>query len=147
MRRRIIFLVCLVTGFQVSTSAQELLARISINSARLSNQSDKKAMQTLQNALNTFLNNRKWTGETFETNEKIECNFLLNISEVGDGNVYKAALTVQAARPIYNSSYVSPLMNFIDESVAFHYVEYQPIDFNENRVSGSDPEFSNITAL
>src|SRR5215471_8535985 len=147
MRRRIILFICLIACLHSSLLAQELEARISINTSRLSLQSDKKAFQTLQSALNTFLNNRKWTNESFETNEKIQCNFLLNVSEADDGNIYKAALTVQAARPIFNSSYESPLINFIDEAVAFHYVEYQPIDFNENRVSGTDPLASNLTAL
>jgi len=147
MRNSIILVICLLTGVSMSLTAQELQARISINTSRLSSQSDKKAFQTLQQALNNFLNNRKWTNETFETNEKIVCNFLLNISEADDGNIYKASLTVQAARPIYNASYQSPLINFLDEAVIFHYVEYQPVDFNENRVSGTDPLASNLTAL
>src|SRR6266852_2494323 len=103
MCNRIIFLVCLVAGLEGPAASQELQARISINTSRLSSQSDKKAFQTLQSALNTFLNNRKWTTEAFQANEKIVCNFLLNISEADDGNIYKAALTIQAARPVFNA--------------------------------------------
>jgi Domain of unknown function (DUF4835) len=127
--------------------AQELQAKITVNASRISSQIDKKVFQTLQNTLNTFLNNRKWTGETFQNNEKIVCNFLLNISEVSSDNVYKASLTIQAARPVYNSGYDSPLINFIDDAVIFRYVEYQPVEFNENRVSGADPLASNLTAV
>jgi hypothetical protein len=54
---------------------------------------------------------------------------------------------VQAARPIYNSTYESPLINFQDENVIFRYVEFQPIEFNENRVSGSDGLTSNLSAI
>ena len=61
-------------------------------------------------------------------------------------NVYKASLTVQAARPIYNSSYVSALINYMDADLTFRYAEYQPIEFNENRVQGSDALASNLTA-
>jgi hypothetical protein len=125
---------------------QELQARITINASRVSSQVDKKIFQTLQNALNNFLNNRKWTKETYGQQEKINCNFLLNIAE-GTDNIYKAALIVQAGRPIFNSTYESPLINFQDENVAFRYVEYQPIDFNENRVSGSDGLAANLTAI
>ena len=134
-------------GIFHAVSAQELQAKISVNSARVGSQVDKKVFQTLQNALNTFLNSRKWTGETFQPNEKITCNFLLNILEASADNVYKAALTVQAARPVFNSSYDSPLVNFIDDGVVFRYVEFQPIEFNENRVAGSDPLVSNLTAV
>jgi hypothetical protein len=137
-----------IASFSVSLlHAQELQAKINVNASRISSQIDKKVFQTLQNALNTFLNNRKWTGETFQANEKIVCNFLLNIAEASSDNVYKASLTVQAARPVYNSSYDSPLVNFIDDAVTFRYVEFQPIEFNESRVSGSDPLVSNLTAV
>ncbi len=129
------------------STAQELQARISVNASRISSQTDKKVFQTLQGALNTFLNNRKWTGETFQPNEKVVCNFLLNISEVSSDNVYKASLTIQAARPVFNSSYNSPLVNFIDDAIVFKYVEYQPVEFSENRVSGSDPLVANLTAV
>jgi hypothetical protein len=129
----------------IASQAQELVARISVNASRVNSEVDKKVFQTLQSSLQTFLNNRKWTDETFQQNEKIACNFLLNIVE-GDNNVYKATLTVQAARPVFNTSYESPLINFQDESFTFKYIEYQPIEFNENRVSGSDGLVSNLSA-
>lgn len=129
----------------ITCSAQELQARLTINANQVSSQTDKKIFQSLQAALNTFLNNRKWTEDAFQVNEKINCNFLLTITKA-DNNVYSGALTVQAARPVYNSTYVSPLINFQDEAIAFRYVEYQPIEFNENRVSGSDGLASNLSA-
>ena len=125
--------------------AQELQARITINANLVNSQTDKKVFQTLQTALTNFLNNRKWTNETFQPNEKIVCNFLINIKE-GSNNIYKAAMVVQAARPVYNSSYETPLINFQDEDLIFKYVEFQPVEFNENRVAGSDPLASNLTA-
>lgn len=146
-KRFIILLLAGVFSLTVRLRAQELQAKINVNASRVGSQTDKKVFQTLQNALNTFLNNRKWTGETFQANEKVVCNFLLNIAEVSTDNVYKASLTVQAARPVYNSTYDSPLVNFIDDAVVFRYVEFQPVEFNENRVSGSDPLVSNLTAL
>ena len=127
-------------------NAQELQARITINASRVGSQTDKKVFQTLQTALNNFLNARKWTKETFLPNERIVCNFLLNITQA-DNNVFQSSLTIQAARPVYNSSYETPLINFIDENVSFRYVEYQPLEFNENRVSGTDPVASNLTAV
>ena len=107
---------------------------------------DHKLFQTLQGALFNFLNNRKWSNESFQNNEKISCNFLINISSAGDNNTYQANLTVQAGRPVFNSSYQSPLINYNDESFTFRYVEYQPLDFNENRVQGSEPYAANLTA-
>lgn len=146
--RKLLFLLgflLLTAGF--AGRAQELQARVSINASRISSQTDRKVFQTLQTALNNLLNTRKWTNETFQANEKINCNFLLNIGEQASGNIYKATLTVQASRPVYNTSYETPLINYMDEMVAFKYVEYQPIEFNENRVAGADPLASNLSAV
>jgi hypothetical protein len=54
---------------------------------------------------------------------------------------------VQAARPVFNSSYLSPLINFKDDNVIFKYAEFQILEFNDNRVSGSDALVSNLTAV
>ena len=141
-----ILLILTVALLPILGQAQELNARVSINASRISSQTDKKVFSTLQNTITTFLNSRKWTNETFQANEKINCNFLLDIGEAQPGNIYKAVITVQAARPVFNSTYETPLINFRDEVVAFRYVEFQPFEFNDNRVAGSDPLVSNLSA-
>ena len=146
MHKRILILTGLISSMLVA-NAQELQARISVLSNKISSQVDKKVFQTLQSGLNNFINNRKWTGDNYQANEKINCSFLLTLDkELGD-NAYSATLTVQAARPIYNTTYESPLINFQDPYVTFRYVEFQPIDFNENRIQGSDPEVANLPAI
>ena len=136
-----------VLFFFAATNAQELNARITINTSRISSTVNKNVFNTLQTALMNFLNNRKWTTDNFLPNEKIDCNFILNLDAGTDANVYTAALTIQAARPVYNSSYISPIINFQDENIQFKYVEFQQLDFNETRVSGSDANISNLTAV
>lgn len=131
----------------MSVKAQELQAKVVVMANQVSSQVDRKIFTTLQNALNNFLNNRKWSRDTYQQNEKIACNFLINILDARDGNVFQATLTIQAARPVYNAAYVSPLVNFIDENLLFRYVEFQQLEFNENRVSGNDPLVSNLTAV
>ena len=131
----------------VSLRAQELQSRITVLSDKISSQIDKKVFKTLQAALVNFVNNRKWTNEAYQTNEKINCSFLITLDqEIGD-NSYKATLTVQAARPIYNTTYESPIINVQDANMSFRYVEFQPIEFNENRVQGSDAMTANLTAM
>lgn len=142
-----IFLVVVIAAIAGSVHAQELQARLTVMHEQVSTKVDKKIFQTLQTALNNFLNNRKWTNDAFQTSEKIQCNFLLNITTALDNNTYKAILTVQAARPIYNTSYDSPLINYADDQITFRYQEFQPIEFNENRVQGTDPVASNLTAI
>jgi hypothetical protein len=148
MHKKILFISVLHILYMTGT-AQEIQARITVNvnKDQVSTGIDRKIFQTLQSALTNFINNRKWTSDAFQPAEKIQCNFLLNINGVAGPNVYKGSLTIQAARPAYNSSYQCPLVNYMDENFAFRYVEFQPIEFNENRVQGSDPLTSNLTAV
>lgn len=127
--------------------AQELKARVTVNSSRVSSSVNKSVFLNLQNSLNNFLNNRKWTADKYESNEKIECNFLLNLESTDELNVYDGTLVIQAARPVFNSSYLSPLINYKDDNIHFKYIDFQQLDFNENRVAGSDPLASNLTAI
>lgn len=131
----------------LNSKGQEIQARFTVIANRVSTQVDKKVFQTLQTALTNFLNTRRWTTDVYKPNEKIQCNFLLNIDQDLGSNVYKGKLTVQAARPVYNTTYDSPIVNFLDDNVTFRYVEFQPIEFNENRVQGNDPLAANITAV
>ncbi|MBL0357054.1 MAG: DUF4835 family protein [Chitinophagaceae bacterium] len=147
MKYRIIIPILLIVVTSSPIVGQELNARVTVNSSRVSNTINKKVFQTLQNALNTFLNNRKWTTDNFLPNEKIDCNFLLNLQSTEEVNVYSASLTIQAARPVFNSTYLSPIINFQDEDFSFKYLEFQQMEFNDNRVGGSDPNISNLTAV
>lgn len=127
--------------------AQELNARVRVVDNQISSTVDRKIFRTLESALTNFLNNRRWSQDNFKTNEKINCQFLVNLESMTEPNVYTASLTIQAARPVYATSYVSPIINFKDASFDFKYVESQPVEFNDNRVSGSDPLVSNLTAV
>lgn len=127
--------------------AQELNAKVSVVANRVGNTVNRNTFLTLQTALNNFMNNRKWSAEVYAPNEKIDCNFLLNLEQTSETNVYAASLTIQAARPVFNTAYLSPIINFKDDNVIFKYVEFQILEFNENRVSGSDALISNLTAV
>ena len=144
-RKTIIFFLFLFLTGRAET--QELQARVTVFANKISTKVDKKIFQTLQTALTNFLNSRKWTSDVFQPAEKIECNFLLNIDKELAQNVYSASLTIQAARPVYNTNYNSPIVNYQDDNVAFRYQEFQPLEFNENRVQGTDPLASNLTAI
>lgn len=128
-------------------AAQEFNARVTVVTTRVANNVNRNTFLTLQTALNNFLNNRKWTNENFAAAEKIDCNFSLNLESTDEVNVYTGSLIVQAARPIFNTSYLSPIVNFNDDDIAFKYIEFQQLDFNENRVTGTDPLISNLTAI
>jgi Domain of unknown function (DUF4835) len=144
--RKINLLLVLAFVCKIS-AAQELKANVTVVSSQVGNNVNQNVFRTLQTALNTFINTRKWSTDNFAPNERIECNFLLNLQSTGDLNVYNASLTIQAARPVFNTSYLSPIINFKDDNIIFKYVEFQQLEFNDNRVSGTDALVSNLTAI
>ena len=127
--------------------AQDVQANIQIIATRIPTTVDHKIFRTLQTALTNFVNGRKWSNESFQSNERINCNLVFNLSQSLDNNEFNGTLTVQASRPIYNSAYQSPLINYLDENVIFRYVEYQSLDFSESRVQGNEPVAANLTAV
>ncbi|HXL56321.1 MAG TPA: DUF4835 family protein [Chitinophagaceae bacterium] len=145
LKKKLLLVVLVVCT--LSSGAQELQAKVTVLSQQIGTNVNKNIFTTLQTQLTNMLNNRKWTGDVFQAQEKIQCNFLLNLQSVADDNIYKASLTIQSARPVYNSTYQSQLVNFQDADVTFKYVEYQPVEFNENRVGGTDPLAGNLTAV
>ena len=146
MKKRSLFILLFLLFLHLVHYGQELQSKVTVVASRVPNTVDKKVFQTLQTQLTNFINNRKWTSDVVQPQERIECSFLLNIESVVETNVYKASLTVQAARPVFHSSYSTALINFQDADVTFRYVEYQPVEFNESRVQGSDALASNLTA-
>jgi hypothetical protein len=147
MRSKILILFTFVFLHFQKAQSQEFQANVTVLSNRLPTSVDKQIFTTLQSALYNFLNGRKWTNVTFNQNEKIQCSFLVNLSGSTDNNTYTATLTIQSARPIYNTSYQSALINYLDDQFTFKYVQYQDMDFNENRVGGTDPLTANLTAV
>ena len=140
-------LILFLMVLDLKIQAQEINAKVTVVAAQIGNTVDKRVFQNLQTALVAFINKRKWTTDVFEGNEKIECSFLLNLQSVVEPNVYKATLSIQAARPVYGSSYKASMVNFQDPDVTFKYQEFQPLEFNEARVQGTDAGTANLPAI
>lgn len=142
-----LFLFSITCLLSLKATTQELNARVRVVDNQIPTTIDRKIFRTLEASLTNFLNNRKWSADNFKPNEKINCQVLINLETMPEPNIFSASITIQAARPVYATSYVSPIINFKDASFDFKYVESQPLEFNENRVTGSDPLVSNLTAV
>jgi hypothetical protein len=135
-------LLYLVLAFLVfgNIHAQELNCNVSVSTSQLQG-TNKQVFETLQKALSDFMNNTVWTNNVFEINERIECNFLFNITaEVSQGS-YEGTLNIQARRPVYASSYNTVMFNYIDNDIAFNYLEYDALEFSETT------HISNLTSI
>lgn len=117
-----------------SSFSQEILATVQVNSQLLGG-SNTQAYKALEKSLRDFINNTSWTGKRLQNFEKIKSNFAIVLSE-RDGNRFKGTIVVQAVRPVFNSSYESPLLNLQDTRFAFEYAENENLIFNERQFSG-----------
>jgi hypothetical protein len=63
--------------------------------------------------------------------ERIECNMFIQITEQISADEFKGNIQVQINRPVFNSSYKTPLLNIKDNDIQFRYVEFQPLEFDE----------------
>lgn len=134
MKKIFVFFI-LVFQFYVGY-AQEILAEVSINHQQVQG-SNNQIYSVLEKSLRDFINNTSWTGRKLQNFEKIKSNFAIVINS-REGNNFKASLVVQATRPVYNSTYNSPLININDKNFSFEYTENENIIFNERQFSGKN---------
>ena len=135
---RLILLFAFLFSYN-ALQAQEVICNVRVLSNQIQS-SDKQKFQTLQIAIREFVNNKKWTSEVFQSDERIECNVMINLTEEVSTDHYKGTLQIQSSRPVYNSSYYSPVLNFVDNDLEFRYLEHQTLEFNEHSHA------SNLTA-
>lgn len=139
-KKNVLLLLFVITTLQKSL-AQELLCNVKVidNQIQLT---EKRIFRTFEQVVTDFMNNTKWTTEKVQTNERIECNLQFILSSYNaQSNVFKGTLQVISRRPVYGTSYYTNTFNFLDENIEFIYVEFQPMNFNENSFS------DNLTSL
>jgi hypothetical protein len=134
--------------FTLNSKAQEFNCKVNINADQIPGV-EARVFKTLEQSLSDFINTRKWGNDVFQNKEKIELVFTLILSKKIDGveGGYLGRLSVQSKRPIFNSSYSSTLVNYTDKDLAIKYIEFQPIEFNDNRVVTNDALSSNLPAI
>lgn len=109
--------------------SQELFCNVQVQTRQIQG-TNKQKFETLKKSITEFMNNTNWTNHMYEFDERIECNLLLNITDEISTEEYTATLQIQARRPVYNTSYNSVLLNYIDNDIRFKYVEFEPLEFS-----------------
>ncbi|HEX8609485.1 MAG TPA: DUF4835 family protein, partial [Pedobacter sp.] len=128
MKKALIFTLLLAACCVVK--AQDLNARVKVVAPKIQ-LTNKRILQTLETAMKDFLNGRKWSADAIAPNERINCNFVFNVTNWDGGNSFSGELQVQSSRPVYNSAYTTTLLNVNDRDVDFTYTEGQTIDYTD----------------
>ena len=135
MNKIIIFFLLFSFGL---TQAQQLNCTVTVDAQKLS-VTNQQVFKTLQTSISEFVNKTDWTGQTVKQNEKINCSMYITVSS-NNSDQFTATIQVQSSRPIFNSSYSSPVLNYNDKDFNFRYIEFEnlifsPTTFDSNLVS------------
>ena len=125
MNKLLFFIICSFASY-----AQELRCEVIINSD-LVNQTNQQIFSTLQQSIQEFMNSQVWTSQNWNSEEKINCSLILNLTDYNDDK-FKGTLQVQSQRTVYDTNYSSPILNFQDLDISFNYQEFQPLFYNSN---------------
>lgn len=128
--RKILFLICFI-GVVTATKGQELNCLVTVNSDQIAG-SNKQIFSTLERSISEFLNQKKWTEKTVKPQERINCAMTIIVTS-WEGNRFDATIQIQSTRPVYGSSYASPILNLKDNDFTFRYNEFDQLIFNPTR--------------
>ncbi len=127
MNKYISFLLLLAFGFSYG---QELNCTVTVNSQSMTN-ADQKIFKTLEKAVTEFVNNTRWTNKTYAPREKIDCTMFINVTSYASDQ-FVASIQVSSSRPIFDSTYSSPVFNYNDRDFSFRYIEFESLLYNPN---------------
>ena len=123
------FIICL------TMYGQELNCAVTINSDQVG-QTNQQIFKTLERSLNDFVNKNRWSNRIYKENERVNAQMFITITEY-DSNRFKGNIQIQSSRPVFNTSYESPIFNYKDNQFSFDYIEFQPLIFNENNIDSN----------
>jgi len=128
--KKTILLVSIFLLLATGSIAQELNTRVQVTAPQVPN-INKKNIELIQSTVRNYLNNNKWSNESYLPQERIECSLVIKITAWDGNSAYKAEAQIQSSRPIYGTAYNSTLLNLSDKDFDFNYNEGQPIDFSD----------------
>src|SRR5690606_34571217 len=115
-----------------SIQAQDLNARVQVLSPQVQN-TNKRALEVLQKAITDFLNNRTWSANRVLPQERIDCSFVITITAWNGSSDFNAQAQIVSTRPVFNTSYNSPVLNISDDQFNFSYTEGQLMDYSDQQ--------------
>jgi hypothetical protein len=127
MRKTIVLFLLVFSNF---VNSQELNCTVVVNYDKITN-ANVQIFKTLRTSLNDFINRNSWGEKTYKQNEKINCSMFITINSF-ENSQYGASIQVQSSRPVYNSTYSSPILNINDKDFSFTYVEFENLAYNPN---------------
>jgi len=121
-------------------SGQELNCKVIVNDERVQT-TERNVFRDMETTFSQFMNDSKWTNDQYTVEERINCNIIITIESMPSIGMYNATVQIQSARPVYNTSFETLMLNFADRDWQYQYTESQPLNYNDNTFS------SNLTSM
>lgn len=128
MKKASVIILMLLPVFQL-IRAQELNCKVNVNADQIQG-TNQTVFTALQEALTSYMNDRQWTDYSYQAEERIGCTVSIVVNSYANG-VFDADLQIQSNRPVYGSTYQSPLFAHLDGDFAFNYNEGDVLQFSE----------------
>lgn len=109
--------------------AQELNCNVTIIQPQVI-LSDASIFQTMENTIEEFINNRKWSKDEWAQTERIDCNLQITIESQPSQRQFKGSIQVGSSRPVYNTDYKAPILNINDRDFEFTFQENTQIQWS-----------------
>ncbi len=109
--------------------SQELNCNVQVSAQKIQG-SNRQVFENMQRDIYEFMNNTVWTNHVFSYSERIDCSILINLNDQISADEFNGTIQVQVRRPVYNTTYNSTMLNFMDNNFRFRYVEFQPLEFD-----------------
>ncbi len=129
LRNHLILFIFFLFLTAIIGNAQELNCSVQVSGQRIQG-SNREVFQTMQKELYEFMNNTVWTNSVYSYSERIDCNILINLTEQLSADEFRGTIQINARRPVYNTTYNTTMLNFVDNSFQFRYVEYVSLEFD-----------------
>ncbi len=129
IRFRKYFILTLLVTLPAIVHSQELNCNVQVSAQQIQG-SNRVVFENMQRDIFEFMNNTVWTNNVFSYTERIECSIIINLTDQLSSDEFVGTIQVQLKRPVFNTTYNSTMLNFMDNNFRFKYIEFQTLEFD-----------------
>lgn len=130
--KKLVFLILIIAS--ANTFAQELNCQVSVQAPGIQG-SDRSIFTAMQTNIRTFMTNTRWTGDKYQSEERIECQITITLNEKVSSDEFKGKIEIKSSRPVYKSTYNSPMLSIVDNNFNIRFNEFQTLEYFESNVN------------